>query len=154
MMSGVAASTVRLEVTEGVAIMDAVRTAQILDEIRAWGVRTSLDDFGTGYSSLSYLRQLPFDSLKIDRSFVTAMTDQRSRNIIKTIVDLARTMDMSVVAEGVETENQHIALMAMGCSMGQGYFYGRPSDATEAFALIRANSRLPAISPEIVRKAL
>jgi len=154
MMSGVAASTVRLEVTEGVAIMDAVRTAQILDEIRAWGVRTSLDDFGTGYSSLSYLQQLPFDSLKIDRSFVTAMTDQRSRNIIKTIVDLARTMDMSVIAEGVETENQHIALMAMGCSMGQGYFYGRPSDATEAFAFIRVDSSLSTITPETVRQAL
>lgn len=124
--TGVDPAMLRLEVTEGVAIRDASRTETILQEIRSWGVKTSLDDFGTGFSSLSYLQSLPFDALKIDRSFVSALgVNRKSEGIVRAIVDLARTMEMVVIAEGIETEEQEAFLKAMGCDMGQGYRYGR-----------------------------
>lgn len=138
MATAIDPTLVRLEVTEGVAIMDAKRTRAVLDEIREWGVRTSLDDFGTGYSSLSYLQSLPFDTLKIDRSFIAAMNSQRGRMIVETILSLARSMDMSVVAEGVESDEQSEMLQAMGCGLAQGYLYGRPCDERTAFALFAA----------------
>ncbi|MBW6526394.1 GGDEF domain-containing protein [Sphingomonas sp. RHCKR7] len=135
METGVTPAAVRLEVTEGVAIMDAARTSAILEEIRAWGVKTSLDDFGTGFSSLSYLQSLPFDALKIDRSFVAAMDDSgKSRGIIQAILNLARTMGMTVIAEGIETVEQEELLQRMGCDMGQGFRYGRAEVNAEAFA--------------------
>jgi diguanylate cyclase (GGDEF)-like protein len=135
METGVTPAAVRLEVTEGVAIMDATRTASILEEIRGWGVKTSLDDFGTGFSSLSYLQSLPFDALKIDRSFVSAMDDSpKSRGIIQAILDLARTMGMTVIAEGIETVEQEELLQRMGCDMGQGFRYGRAEVNADAFA--------------------
>ncbi|MET0375453.1 MAG: GGDEF domain-containing phosphodiesterase, partial [Rhizorhabdus sp.] len=124
--TGVDPAMLRLEVTEGVAIMDASRTETILQEIRSWGVKTSLDDFGTGFSSLSYLQSLPFDALKIDRSFVSALgVNRKSEGIVRAIVDLARTMEMTVIAEGIETEEQEAFLKTMGCDMGQGYRYGK-----------------------------
>lgn len=135
METGIAPETVRLEVTEGVAILDAVRTSTILEEIRGWGVKTSLDDFGTGFSSLSYLQTLPFDALKIDRSFVAAMDDSsKSRGIVRAILDIAKTMGMAVIAEGIETAEQAAMLQRMGCEMGQGFLYGRAEENSVAFA--------------------
>ena len=135
METGIAPAAVRLEVTEGVAILDAARTSAILEEIRAWGVKTSLDDFGTGFSSLSYLQSLPFDALKIDRSFVAAMdASDKSRGIIRAILDLAKTMGMAVIAEGIETAEQQTMLQHMGCEMGQGYLYGRAEENAAALA--------------------
>lgn len=137
METGITPAAVRLEVTEGVAIMDAARTSAILGEIRAWGVKTSLDDFGTGFSSLSYLQSLPFDALKIDRSFVAAMDGSgKSRGIVQAILDLARTMGMTVIAEGIETAEQEHLLQRMGCDMGQGFRYGRAETSADAFARI------------------
>lgn len=137
MESGITPATVRLEVTEGVAIMDAAQTSVILEKIRAWGVKTSLDDFGTGFSSLSYLQSLPFDALKIDRSFVAAMNgSNKSRGIVQAILDLAKTMDMTVIAEGIETAAQEELLRLMGCDMGQGFRYGRAETNTHALAKI------------------
>jgi diguanylate cyclase (GGDEF)-like protein len=134
METGIAPASVRLEVTEGAAIMDPVRTASILEEIRRWGVKTSLDDFGTGFSSLSYLQSMPFDALKIDRSFVAAMSaDGKSRGIVQAILDLAKTMDMTVIAEGIETIEQEELLQRMGCTMGQGFRYGRAENDADAF---------------------
>ncbi len=139
METGITPAAVRLEVTEGVAIMDAARTSAILEEIRGWGVKTSLDDFGTGFSSLSYLQSLPFDALKIDRSFVAAMDDSgKSRGIIQAILNLARTMGMTVIAEGIETVEQEELLQRMGCDMGQGFRYGRAEVDAEAFAKLAA----------------
>ena len=136
METGLTPTALRLEVTEGVAIMDAARTAAILGEIRGWGVKTSLDDFGTGFSSLSYLQTLPFDALKIDRSFIAAMDGSgKSRGIVRAILDLARTMDMTVIAEGIETAEQEALLLEMGCEMGQGFRYGRAE--SNAVALTR-----------------
>ncbi|NML94077.1 putative bifunctional diguanylate cyclase/phosphodiesterase [Novosphingobium olei] len=134
--TGVPSDCLRLEVTEGVAIIDADRTRQVLEEIRAWGVRTSLDDFGTGYSSLSYLQNLPFDTLKIDRSFVASIEDPKSRNIIRAILDLANNLNLSVVAEGIESPEQGRVLVEMGCEFGQGFHLGVPLDEKSAFALI------------------
>lgn len=134
--TGVPPECLRLEVTEGVAIIDSERTRQVLEEIRGWGVRTSLDDFGTGYSSLSYLQNLPFDTLKIDRSFIASMDDPKSCNIIRAILDLAGNLNLSVVAEGIETQEQGLTLREMGCEFGQGFHLGVPLDERAAFALI------------------
>ena len=134
MKYGIAPSCLRLEITEGAAILDIERTAQVLRAVREWGVQTSLDDFGTGYSSLSYLRQLPFDSIKIDKSFIHAMTDTKSRQIVGTILELARTMQLTVVAEGIEGPEQREMLEAMGCDYQQGFLHGRPQHEEQAFA--------------------
>ncbi|OYU37101.1 EAL domain-containing protein [Novosphingobium sp. PASSN1] len=134
--TGVLPELVRLEVTEGVAIIDPDQTRQVLEQVRSWGVKTSLDDFGTGYSSLSYLQNLPFDTLKIDRSFIASMDDPKSRKIIRAILDLASNLNLSVVAEGIETGEQGASLREMGCEFGQGYHLGRPLDEASAFALI------------------
>ncbi len=134
--TGVPPELVRLEVTEGVAIIDPDQTRQVLEQVRSWGVKTSLDDFGTGYSSLSYLQNLPFDTLKIDRSFIASMDDPKSRKIIRAILDLASNLNLSVVAEGIETMEQGASLREMGCEYGQGYHLGRPLDEASAFALV------------------
>lgn len=134
MKHGIAASCLRLEITESAAILDLDRTAQVLRAVREWGVQTSLDDFGTGYSSLSYLRRLPFDSIKIDKSFIHAMTDDKSRQIVSTILELARTMQLSVVAEGIEGTDQRNMLKSMGCDYQQGFLHGRPQQECDAFS--------------------
>ncbi len=138
--TGVEPCSVRLEVTEGAAIRDAERTRAVIDEIRSWGVLTSLDDFGTGYSSLRHLQRLPFDVLKIDRSFIAAMADDGTggtgTGIVQTILNLANMMGMKVVAEGIETAEQAALLTALGCTHGQGYLYGRPVMAAVAEAMI------------------
>ena len=134
--TGVPPQCVRLEVTEGVAIIDPDQTRQVLEQVRSWGVKTSLDDFGTGYSSLSYLQNLPFDTLKIDRSFIASMNDPKSCNIIRAILDLATNLNLSVVAEGIESREQGESLLEMGCEFGQGFHLGRPLDESTAFALL------------------
>lgn len=141
--TGVPPECVRLEVTEGVAIIDPNQTRQVLEQVRSCGVKTSLDDFGTGYSSLSYLQNLPFDTLKIDRSFIASMDDPKSRNIIRAILDLAANLNLSVVVEGIETPEQSASLREMGCQYGQGFHLGRPLDETSAFALMWPDEEMP-----------
>jgi diguanylate cyclase (GGDEF)-like protein len=144
--TGIAPTAVKLEVTEGVAIIDADRTRTLLDQFRSWGVQTGLDDFGTGYSSLSYLQNLPFDALKIDRSFIASLGDDKSRSIVRAILDLANSLDLHVIAEGVETAEQSAMLDSMGCEFGQGYLFGRPLDESTAFAAFRHPVPIPAVS--------
>jgi diguanylate cyclase (GGDEF)-like protein len=117
-----------LEMTESVLIENPDATAARLEELRALGVRLALDDFGSGYSSLSYLQKLPFDKLKVDRSFVTAL-DQSANGgvIIQAIVTLGRALGMDVVIEGVETEEQRVLLRLAGCHEMQGYLFARPA---------------------------
>jgi len=124
---------------QAVAMADAERTRAILTDIRALGVRISLDDFGTGYSSLSYLQCFPVDTLKIDRSFVAAM-DQNGecREIVRTILSLAKTLGLDVIAEGAETTAQVEYLESLDCQFGQGYFFGRPLPPDEVMAIVAA----------------
>jgi predicted signal transduction protein with EAL and GGDEF domain len=126
--TGIAPSRVVLEITEGVLIDDPEETRKRLQELRGLGVRIALDDFGTGYSSLSYLQRFPFDKLKIDGSFVAPLG--RSANsgvIIQAIEALGRALDLSVLVEGVETEEQRILLRLAGCDEMQGYLFAKPA---------------------------
>jgi PAS domain S-box-containing protein len=117
-----------LEITETIAMADADRSAVVLAELKALGVRLDIDDFGTGYSSLSRLQRFPVDTLKIDRSFISCMdTDVETREIVRIIIMLAHGLRLNVVAEGVETQGQADMLKDMGCELAQGYLYSRPT---------------------------
>jgi diguanylate cyclase (GGDEF)-like protein len=134
---GIDPETVRLEITETVAMVDAERTMKILHQLRDIGVRFSIDDFGTGYSSLSYLHRYPVDVLKIDRSFVTRINDGiDGLQIVQAIMSLARSLDMQVVAEGTESESHIACLKAVGCQFAQGFLFSKPVDATTAHGLL------------------
>jgi len=117
----------KLELTEGMLldnIEEAIATMSALNEI---GIRFSLDDFGTGYSSLQYLKRLPLDQIKIDRSFIRDInTDDNDKAIVHTIVAMARSLNIHVIAEGVETEEQRQLLLDRGCDHYQGYLFGKP----------------------------
>ncbi|SDY78015.1 diguanylate cyclase (GGDEF) domain-containing protein [Geodermatophilus africanus] len=128
--SGLPAAQLTLEVTESVLIEDVEAVVDSLRALRGLGVRIAIDDFGTGYSSLSYLRRLPADVVKIDRSFVQDLgSGGRSTTLVASIIELARSLDLEVVAEGVETEEQHAVLGRLACSHAQGYLFGRPRPA-------------------------
>src|ERR687898_2695567 len=108
-----------------------------LRRLKNLGVKLSIDDFGTGYSSLSYLHRFPIDTLKIDRSFVSRMTDnQENAEIVRTIVVLAQNLGMDVVAEGVETNDQLALLKKLGCENGQGYYFSKPVNSDGAERII------------------
>jgi EAL domain-containing protein (putative c-di-GMP-specific phosphodiesterase class I) len=120
----------KLELTETLLLDDVEDTILRMDTLRASGLGFSLDDFGTGYSSLSYLKRLPLDQLKIDQSFVRdLLTDANDASIARTIVTLAHSLDLGVIAEGVETQEQRDMLASLGCHTWQGYLFGRPGPA-------------------------
>nr|WP_315463463.1 EAL domain-containing protein [uncultured Rhodoferax sp.] len=130
--SGANPYRLKLELTESVLVTDFEEAVLKMGELRSIGVSFSLDDFGTGYSSLSYLKRLPLDQLKIDQSFVRdVLTDPNDAAIARTILSLAKSLDLGVVAEGVETVEQHQFLLREGCRSFQGYFYGRPVPVSE-----------------------
>lgn len=125
--TGINPRRLKLEVTESVMVQQVEEAIAKMSVLQAQGIKFSLDDFGTGYSSLSYLKRLPLQQLKIDQSFVRDIhKDPNSAAIVKTILALAYTMELSVVAEGVETLEQEEFLIAAGCRYLQGYLYGRP----------------------------
>ncbi|MGH7070383.1 MAG: EAL domain-containing protein [Acetobacteraceae bacterium] len=124
--SGLPPARLELEVTESVLIRDAGRARRVLEEIRALGVRIALDDFGAGYSSLGTLRFFPFDRVKIDRSFVRNLPARDAITIMRAVLTLGRGLDITVLAEGVETPDQLASLRDMGCDEVQGYLLGRP----------------------------
>ena len=112
---------------------NAEHTINILNRLKQIGVRLSLDDFGTGYSSLSYLHRLPFDTLKIDRSFVSRVGEKgEDSEVLQTIISLAKNLKMRVIAEGIETESQLSVLRNLGCDFGQGYFLAKPQTREKA----------------------
>ncbi len=124
---GVSPSRVELEITETTLMMDAAKTLPLLDELRAMGVHLSIDDFGTGYSSLSALQQFPIGALKIDQSFVRdAASDPDDATIVRTIIEMGRSLGLQVVAEGIETDEQRHFLVHSGCQYGQGRLFGEP----------------------------
>lgn len=119
-----------LEITETAMMTDPETAHKIITELRAAGVKISLDDFGTGQSSLGRLRDFAFDKVKIDRAFVSRITtDSASEHIVKAIITMCHGLELEVVAEGIEDFAEALRLKALGCGMGQGYFYGRPVDA-------------------------
>jgi EAL domain-containing protein (putative c-di-GMP-specific phosphodiesterase class I) len=125
-------SLLQLEVTENIIMADPVRVIEVLDKLKQLGVRLSLDDFGTGSSSLSYLKHLPLDELKIDRSFVLAMTESEpDAVIVRSTTELARRLGLRVVAEGVETSEAWDQLVDIGCEQAQGFFLQRPLEPGE-----------------------
>lgn len=133
-VSGLPAHCLELEITEGALMKHTVEAEHKLAELQALGVRISVDDFGTGYSSLAYLRRFALDKLKIDKSFLAGLPDDPSDcQLVQTIIALAKNMKLSVLAEGVETQEQKIWLQEHGCDQCQGYLLGRPMK-TEAFA--------------------
>jgi diguanylate cyclase (GGDEF)-like protein len=142
--SGLPAGQLTLEVTEGVLIDDVESVVDVLLALRGLGVRIAIDDFGTGYSSLSYLRRLPADIVKIDRSFVQDLgSGGRSTTLVASIIELARSLELEVVAEGVETEEQHAVLGRLACSHAQGYLFGRPRPAAVQDPATAAEVPLP-----------
>jgi EAL domain-containing protein (putative c-di-GMP-specific phosphodiesterase class I) len=125
--TGLEASSLSLDITETGYIKALEGNTAALDELKRLGVRISIDDFGVGYSSLSYLKRLPADTLKIDKSFVRGLgEDEKGTVIIQMIADLARTLGMEIVAEGVESEEQAERLREMGCDLAQGYHFAEP----------------------------
>lgn len=125
-------SHIEMEITEGLLLSDEKKAVETLNRIRDLGMRVSLDDFGKGYSSLNYLKQFPIDVIKIDRSFTADLENDRySGIIIETLLQLARKLELSVTAEGVETSRQREMLMYFGCREGQGYLFGKPMPAEQ-----------------------
>ena len=125
--AGIDPHRVQLEVTESVFLRQPEQAGEVLEALRAMGLRIALDDFGTGYSSLGYLDRYPMDTIKVDRSFVTRMSGQpRSVAIVRTVVALGQAMALDIVAEGIEDEHQLRALRDLGCGSLQGYLLGRP----------------------------
>jgi diguanylate cyclase (GGDEF)-like protein/PAS domain S-box-containing protein len=125
---GIPPDRLEIEITEDAIVSDIVLARTILTSLKSFGVRIALDDFGSGYSSLQHLSELPLDALKIDQSFVRSMNDRKeSLMIVRTILQLAKNLDLEVVAEGIETEDQARSLRMLGCEQGQGFYFGRPS---------------------------
>jgi diguanylate cyclase (GGDEF)-like protein/PAS domain S-box-containing protein len=142
--TGASASALELELTESAFMHEPERAIRTLHELRAMGVSIALDDFGTGYSNLTYLSRLPLDKIKIDRHFTcTLLQDDVDTSICRSIIFLARSLNLEVVAEGVETDRQRNWLLAEGCSAMQGYFFSRPVPVEE----VRGAPRVPPAAP-------
>ena len=126
-----------LEITESTIMQNASCSADIIGELKELGINFSVDDFGTGYSSLAYLQHFPVDALKIDKQFVSMIdNDEDSRSIVRTVIELGRNLSIKVVAEGVETKQQHVMLREMGCDYAQGFYYSEAVPAEQAKKLL------------------
>jgi len=140
---------VKLELTESAVMDNAENAIEMLKQLRALGVQLSIDDFGTGYSSLSYLHRFPIDMLKVDRSFVSTMEEgTENGEIVRTIISLAKTLKLSVVAEGIESIHQLHQLRVLGCEYGQGFLFSRPIPSHEIDKILDDRNRWQRILPE------
>jgi EAL domain-containing protein (putative c-di-GMP-specific phosphodiesterase class I) len=138
---GVAPERLTVEIGEEALLGDPARSLEALRRLRALGVRLSIDDFGTGYSSLAMLRRLPINEVKIDKVFVQGMaTDAADLAIVRAVVDLSRHFDLTVVAEGVESELTLAKLEEIGCDLGQGFLFSRPLPAERLDAWLAART--------------
>lgn len=142
--TGLPAHMLELEITESLLIEDTERVLQVIQSLKTLGVQMSIDDFGTGYSSMAYLKRFPVDKIKIDQSFVRSMlVNPKDAAIVTSVIGLAHALKMTVIAEGVETYEISEALQLEGCDEAQGYFYARPSSASDITALLyRGNPAL------------
>ena len=148
--TGLAPGRLELEITEGVLIEDFDRGLALLRRLKGLGVRISMDDFGSGYSSLSYLQAFPFDKIKIDRAFVMNLgRNPQSAAIVRAVIGLGHGLEMSIVAEGVETQEQLSFLAEQGCDAVQGYFIGKPFPIEQYDTLV---GRAPSDPAEPARK--
>jgi EAL domain-containing protein (putative c-di-GMP-specific phosphodiesterase class I) len=143
--SGMRPDHLVLEITESILLGEDTDYQSVLGELREIGVRLSIDDFGTGYSSLAYLGRFPFDQLKVDRSFVQDLAERGDSRIMEAVVRLAHELGLEVVAEGVETESELLAVQALGCEVVQGFLLGRPVPPS-CIGGIRRRERLASVS--------
>ena len=127
----------KLELTESLVLEDSASTVSILSQLREMGIQVQIDDFGTGYSSLGYLHTLPINALKIDRTFISQLGSSSGLEIVRTILSLAHSLGMKVIAEGVETDDQLSLLQSLNCKFAQGFLFSKPVDNLEAEALLR-----------------
>ena len=140
--------TLKLEITESTVMADPAAAVEMLMQIKALGIRLAIDDFGTGYSSLSYLHRFPLDTLKIDRSFIMAMTEGgESLAIVRTILPMANNLRLDAIAEGVETAEQVALLKKLRCEFAQGYYFSKPVTAQEAGGLLAGSQNWPENQP-------
>ena len=141
--SGVDPAALTIEVTESTAMADRDTGFRALRELSGEGVRVAIDDFGTGYSSLDQLRRMPVDVVKVDRSFVSAMSDDPTdRALVAAVIGMGRALNLTVVAEGIETEQQASSLRELGCGLGQGFLYAPPLPAEGLEELLVAGAQL------------
>ncbi len=146
--TGIPPATLKLEITETMMVENTDSIIDTMTKLNQMGVRISIDDFGTGYSSLNNLHRLPLSSLKIDRSFIDQLAEgEDNRQIVKTIVALAKTLRLEIIAEGIETQDQAFQLRDLECGYGQGYLFGRPLNREAATKLLSA----PSATNELVR---
>lgn len=146
--NGFSLDRLTIEITESALLVDLPRAQSVAHELKALHCRLTLDDFGTGYSSLKHLQALPFDELKVDRSFVSSMTASReSRKIVAAVVGLGRSLGLITVAEGVETQEQANMLLWLGCDFGQGFLYSKPVPAEELPPILSRKSQAYSICP-------
>jgi len=139
---GVNSGNLVIEITETAMVYNQAAANEVLRELKTYGVRLSIDDFGTGYSSMYYLAQMPLDELKIDQTFVSNMLEApNSAKIVRSLIDLAHNLELSVVAEGVETKAIMAALSVLGCDEGQGHYFGEAVPATDLATRLREQAR-------------
>ncbi|WP_245824528.1 putative bifunctional diguanylate cyclase/phosphodiesterase [Sphingomonas azotifigens] len=142
-----------VEITENALIVDADKAHHAIESLKNQGVQLALDDFGTGYASIQHLRMLPFDKIKIDRSFVESLTDgSEALRIVRAILGLASTLELPVVAEGIETLETAEMLRGLGCAQGQGYLFGRPMDKDEVACWL-ADGVMPPAAEALIRRS-
>lgn len=142
--TGISAQNLEIELTESLLIKDSVQTLAQLKSLKALGLNLAMDDFGTGYSSLTILNQMPFDLLKIDQAFVHSLfADNGNQAIPRAIIEMGHSLGLKVLAEGIETEEQHQLLLAMGCDLGQGFWFARPMPAEELLLFWKSKTPCP-----------
>lgn len=151
---GIAPGNLKLEITESAIMNNSEKAAELLKRFKQLGFRLSIDDFGTGYSSLSYLHKFPVDMLKIDRSFVSSMEfGSENGEIVRTVITLAKLLDMKIISEGIETIHQLHQLKILDCEYGQGNLFSVPVPANEAYAILNDRRRWESLDPGAIRNA-
>jgi EAL domain-containing protein (putative c-di-GMP-specific phosphodiesterase class I) len=141
---GVDPGLLEIELTETAVLDDPARAKTVLEALSALGVRLSVDDFGTGYASIAYLTTLPISTLKIDQSFILDLASPDNLAVTRYSIELARTLELTTIAEGVEDETTLAMLRDLGCDEAQGFYFARPLPADECLAWIRAHNQVEA----------
>jgi EAL domain-containing protein (putative c-di-GMP-specific phosphodiesterase class I) len=147
--TGLSPDQLLLEITESMIMGDVDYDLDILRRLKSLGVQISIDDFGTGYSNLAYLKNFPVDVIKVDQSFVSGLeTSLEDRSIVEAVIGLARALSLRVIAEGIETTGQMEELMALGCELGQGYYFSKPLSAEQTTVLLAERLRTSPLKGE------